>query len=507
MGTNEAELDRIRDVLRSHRKGLTIAEIARLISLNRISTSKYLNMLLASGQAEMRVHGPSRVFYPTQRVPLSTILNFSTSMVLVMDETLTIIDANNALLTFFSVEKRDLTGQDIRYSPLAAYHIPEVIPVIRKALESQDSTVEINLENDGSENFLKIKGVPTVFESGDHGVTLIADDITELTRYRRHLEQLVDERSRELTDTNARLVRTIDHLRRARRDVKESEKKYRELVENANSIILKTDLAGNITFFNEFAQKFFGFAEEEILGQNVLDTIVPHEESSAPDKEIISGVLSRFPDYSQSKVSRNIRKNKELVWISWTNKSIRDAKGKVTGLLAIGNDITDRKHAEDILQQSEEKLSAIINFLPDATFVIDTNGVVIAWNRAVEDMTGVKAGEMLGKGDYEYSIAFFGRKRPMLIDFALDQNRVPLEEYHYTRHGDNLITETYSSYLSPKGIYVWATAAPLYDQLGTLIGAIESLRDITGFKEAGVGQPGTRPKRARKQRRDPNLAA
>lgn len=499
MGSTEAELDRIRDVLRSHRKGLTIAEIARLISLNRISTSKYLNMLLAAGHAEMRVHGPSRVFYPTQRVPFSTMLNFSTSMVLVMDEHLTIIDANRALLDFFSVEKKDLAGRDIQYSPLAAYHIPEVVPVIRKALESHDSTAEINLGIGGSEYFLRIKGVPTVFESGDHGVTLIAEDITELTRYRRHLEQLVDERSRELTDTNARLVRTIDHLRKARHDVKESEKKYRELVENANSIILKTDLAGNITFFNEFAQKFFGFTEEEILGQNVLDTIVARGTSYRRNKETISRALARFPDYSQSKVSENIRKNKDRAWISWTNRSIRDKKGNVTGLLAIGNDITDLKRAEDVLHHSEQKFSAIINFLPDATFVIDTNGIVIAWNRAVEDMTGVNAGAILGKGDYEYSMAFFGRKRPMLIDFALDQKRVPPEEYHYTRHGDTLITEAYSTYLSPKGIYVWGTAAPLYDQSGTLIGAIESLRDITGFKQAGAGQPGTIPEREKKK--------
>lgn len=497
MGNTEAELDLIREVLRSHRKGLTIAEIARLISLNRISTSKYLNMLLASGQAEMRVHGPSRVFYPSQRVPLSTILNFSTSLVLVMDENLTIIDTNNALLAFFSLNKTDLVGQDIRYSPLTAVHIPEVIPVIRSALESQDSTAEVSLEIGGEEHFLRITGVPTVFESGDNGVTLIGEDITELTRYRRHLEHLVAERSRELTDTNARLIRTIDNLRKARREVKESEKKYRELVENANSIILKTDVEGNITFFNEFAQKFFGFTEEEILGENVLDTIVSRKESYSRDRKTIRRALARFPDYSQSKVTGNIRKNKERVWISWTNKSIRDKNGNITGLLAIGNDATDRKHAKDILQQSEQRLSAIINFLPDATFVIDTNGIVIAWNQAVEGLTGVKAGAILGRGDSEYSRIFFGRKRPMLIDFALDKKKVPPEEYHYTRHGDTLITETYSSYLSPKGIYVWATASPLYDPSGTLIGAIESLRDITGFRQAGQDLPESVPKRVK----------
>lgn len=490
MGSSETELERIREILRTHRKGLTIAEIARLLDLNRISTSKYLNMLLASGQAEMRVHGPARVFYPSQRVPLSTILNFSTSLMLVMDENLTIIDANSVLLNFFSVDKKELVGQDIRYSPLAAYQIPEVIPVIRKALESQDSTVEVQLVMEETTYFLRVKGVPTVFESGDTGVTLIAEDITELTLYRQHLEQLVDERSRELMNTNARLRRMIENLKMARRDLKSSEKKYRELVENANSIILKTDLSGNIIFFNEFAQDFFGFSEEEILGRNVLDTIVPPRDSYSRDREMISKVLAKFPDYYRSQISENIRKDKERVWISWTNKSIRDGKGTVTGILAIGNDITEQKHAEEILQNSEQKLSAIINFLPDATFVIDTEGTVIAWNRALENLTGVQSADILGKGDYEYSMAFYGTKRPMLIDFALNPDRELPDNFHYTRKGDTFFTETYSSYLKPEGICVWVTAAPLYDSAGTLMGAIESVRDITAFRRPMPASPG-----------------
>lgn len=491
MGSSETGLERIREILRTHRKGLTIAEIARLLDLNRISTSKYLNMLLACGQAEMRVHGPSRVFYPSQRVPLSTILNFSTSLMLVMDEHLTIIDVNSALLNFFSMEKKDLVGQDIRYSPLAAYQIPDVIPVIHKALESQDSAAEVQLEMKGATYFLRIKGVPTVFESGDNGVTLIGEDITELTLYRQHLEQLVDDRSRELMDTNARLCRMIGNLKTARSELKNSEKKYRELVENANSIIMKTDLLGNITFFNEFAQNFFGFSEGEILGKNVLDTIVPPRESYLRDRNRIRKVLSQSPEYYHSRVSKNIRKDGEHVWISWTNKCIRDRKGTVTGILAIGNDITEQKNAEEILQKSEQKLSAIINFLPDATFVIDAEGTVIAWNRAVEALTRVPGADILGTGDYAYSLAFFGTKRPMLIDFALDPRRDPPRNYQYARQGDTLYTETYSSYLRPEGIYVWATAAPLYDSAGALIGAIESVRDITSYKRPVPGGSGS----------------
>ena len=67
---------------------------------------------------------------------------------------------------------------------------------------------------------------------------------------------------------------------------------------------------------------------------------------------------------------------------------------------------------------TQRRLTDIINFLPDATLVIDGEGHVIAWNRAIEEMTGIPAEEMLGKGDYEYAIPFYGERRPILVDLV-----------------------------------------------------------------------------------------
>ena len=74
---------------------------------------------------------------------------------------------------------------------------------------------------------------------------------------------------------------------------------------------------------------------------------------------------------------------------------------------------------EGALKGSGRLTEDVINFLPDATLVINTEGVVIAWNQAAEEMTGVKAGEMLGKGNYEYAIPIHGERRPILIDLVL----------------------------------------------------------------------------------------
>ena len=77
-----------------------------------------------------------------------------------------------------------------------------------------------------------------------------------------------------------------------------------------------------------------------------------------------------------------------------------------------------RKKMENALRESEQRLSDIIDFLPDATFAIDLDGKVIAWNRSIEEMTGVKAEDIIGKGDYEYSVPFYGVRRPIMIDMV-----------------------------------------------------------------------------------------
>ena len=145
----------------------------------------------------------------------------------------------------------------------------------------------------------------------------------------------------------------------------ESEKKYRELVENANSIILRRDIKGNITFFNEFAQKFFGFTEDEILGRNVQGTIFPAGESTKDDLEKITGQLRHDPDRQIVSENKNILKNGKTVWIAWTYKPIFDTNGDFREILSIGNDITELKRAAEEKKglkarlQRAEKMEAI----------------------------------------------------------------------------------------------------------------------------------------------------
>ncbi len=127
----------------------------------------------------------------------------------------------------------------------------------------------------------------------------------------------------------------LTELMRAREALAESEAKYRELVESANSIILRMDLAGNIVFMNEFGLKFFRYAREELLGRNVVGTIVPPMDSASRDLKLMIDDILKNPEKYAANENENMRRDEDRVWVSWTNKGIYDKEGRLTGLLCI----------------------------------------------------------------------------------------------------------------------------------------------------------------------------
>src|SRR4030043_45117 len=134
------------------------------------------------------------------------------------------------------------------------------------------------------------------------------------------------------------------------------------------------------------------------------------------------------------------------------------------------------EHADSL----EKRLTDIIDFLPDAIFIINKEGSVIAWNSAMVTLTGVKAEKMLGKGNYEYALPFYGERRPILIDLVLR----PIEEIEnkysqLRRNGGILFGEAYTPALRDGGVYLMATAAVLNDAKGSVFGACEGIRDLT----------------------------
>ena len=127
---------------------------------------------------------------------------------------------------------------------------------------------------------------------------------------------------------------------------------YRNLLQVANSAIVLWRSDGTILFFNEYAQKFFGYTEEEIIGKPVRILISQQETSSA---DLLQDILQN-PLHYVNNINQNVCKDGRCVWMTWTNRAILDREGRVSEILAVGNDITERRNAEKALQQLNETL-------------------------------------------------------------------------------------------------------------------------------------------------------
>ncbi len=149
------------------------------------------------------------------------------------------------------------------------------------------------------------------------------------------------------------LQREIEKRRVTQETLRESEVKYRHIIDNANIAIMEIDTAGNITFFNKFALGFFGFEEGEILGRNVVGTIVPASAPMAAKLEATINGMVTAPDEQE-----NLRKNGEKVWMVWTYKPILDDAGNLKEILCTGIDRTQQKKAEELAAQEIKEKTA-----------------------------------------------------------------------------------------------------------------------------------------------------
>jgi PAS domain S-box-containing protein len=187
-----------------------------------------------------------------------------------------------------------------------------------------------------------------------------------------------------------------EHHLHVEKELERSRAKYRELVESVNSIILRMDPRGNLTFVNPFACDFFGYSESEILGKNVVGTIVPTVEDGGRDMvEHIRDVCEHAERHVNNE-NENIRRDGSRVWIAWTNRPLRDENGRVTEILCIGNDITEHKRMEEAVRASEKGCHDILDASSDTILLHDLErGIVLDCNRAMFDMYGYTHEEAL----------------------------------------------------------------------------------------------------------------
>ena len=172
------------------------------------------------------------------------------------------------------------------------------------------------------------------------------------------------------------------------------------------------------------------------------------------------------------------------IWMGLIALWLMGLAGIGVAFIGLNSRINERERVQHALKNSEQRQGQIVNFLPDATWVIDNDGKVVTWNRAIEELTGIKAEDMLGKGNYEYALPFYGKRRPVLIDLIREWDETYEERYiSVEKVGEIFVAESFNPALGDGGTYLSAAARLLYDASGKAAGAIESLRDITDRKQ------------------------
>jgi PAS domain S-box-containing protein len=180
MESYQKEIALIQQILKENPKGMTVTDVSRKIKINRNSVAKYLDIMRVSGHVEMITFGPAKVFFPSKRVPLVDILNYTSDYVLVFDENFKITMVNDAFLDFMKNEREEILGQKIpEFFPSFLKDDGEVLIGMKEALQGRNFSKDLDLEGKGYRFYFSIRIMPTTFEDGRNGATLIIKNITQ----------------------------------------------------------------------------------------------------------------------------------------------------------------------------------------------------------------------------------------------------------------------------------------------------------------------------------------
>ncbi|MDM8529695.1 PAS domain S-box protein [Anaerolineales bacterium HSG25] len=273
--------------------------------------------------------------------------------------------------------------------------------------------------------------------------------------------------SHDLSQGTLWLLENITERRQMELALRESEQKHRQLVETANCIILEMDTTGNVTFLNPFAQTFFDYTGPEILGRNVIDTIIPKVESTGQDLRTLIADIQANPTQYRDNENENMTKTGQRVWVKWSNEVLYDDENNVVGLLSVGVDITKRKQAEEELRRYERIISATSDHMSlvdkDYIYRVVNRAYLIENNKQFDEIVGHSVSRLHGTEPFENLI------KPNL-DKSLAGETIRYQAwFEYENVGRKFMNITYSPYV---------------DTNNMITGVVVSARDITELKQA-----------------------
>ncbi|NYT04844.1 MAG: PAS domain S-box protein [Methanomicrobiales archaeon] len=337
---------------------MSVTQIAEAIGMNRISVARYLDVLRTSGQVDMEPYGQAKVYYLSQRVPISAMLNFSSDMVVVLSKEQRIIEANTNFTRIFNLPRDKILDKPIQNVLHPITPDLSIQKKIDSALEGEEVVEEIRVLKDHEELFFRMKIVPTAFTDGSPGITILLEDITE---QKRSVDALI-----------------------------ESETKFRMLFNNANdSIILHAlDDEGHPDGFlevNDVACRNLGYSREELLAMTV-------EEINAPESlDQLPAIFERLFSKGHATFEEvQIRKDGSAIPVE-TSSHLFELNQKLV-VISISRDITERKEMQkrerEAFRQIEKNLE---QFLTLTNHIRNPLSVIVAY----EDMLPSEASEKI----------------------------------------------------------------------------------------------------------------
>ena len=293
----------------------------------------------------------------------------------------------------------------------------------------------------------------------------------EIRRLNEDLEKRIYERTAELTMANEILFVEIADRKNAQAALLESERKYRELVQNANSAIIRWKHDGTITFFNEQAQVIFGYRPEEVLGEKI-SVLLPAKDSAGFDLSTLIQDVVEHPKSYENYVNENLCKDGRRVWMVWTNKAILDEDGNVSEILAVGSDITALKRYQEALRESEEQYRAVFDNAAIGIDLLNRDGRIMKVNRALLDILGYTEEEIS-------RLTFLDITHP-------DDREISKRKLESLLTGEVDSYRLEKRYIKKDGSTVWVSlwSCSIRDEKGEHAGTVAVIEDITERKRA-----------------------
>lgn len=350
----QQELIVIKDLLKENPTGMSVTDISKALKKNKNTIGRYLDILLISGQVDMRTYGMAKVYTISQRVPLSAMLSYSKELIMVLDNELRIIDINDNFLKLLHLSREDTLGKNISYLHSAEVDVRELLDAITTDKVDQETTITFPTKDKGERIFHQ-KCVPTVFDDGRKGITLILEDVTE---------HILDER-----------------------EIRESEERFRMMAENIQDGLLILE-NGKTIYANNRIAEITGYSHEEMWAMNHIAIIAPESYDKA---------VQQFQDFE----AHPDKPGDLQTWIIRKDKERRFVYARISGVrhhdtfynFIIFTDITKLKTQEAKVIESEQRFRMMADNIRDGLIILENDKIVFS-NCRIKEITGYSTDEM-----------------------------------------------------------------------------------------------------------------